>query len=527
MRRLKTVLAGLAAVAVLAGCSALPTSSATTDPTTTTSAAGSVTAAEVLAANEDATTVNDDEWSLDDARDITLTGSSATTGADGVIIDESTVTITAAGVYRLSGSLTGQVVVDAPEDALVVLVLDGAEIASSTTAAIAVLNADDVGLYLMDGTSNTLSDTSGYSEDSDVNAALFSEEDLTISGTGSLTVTGNGNDGITGEDDLVILAGTIIVTAVDDGIRGKDSLTVRGGAITVTAGGDGLKADNEDEDTRGYMDLSGGTITVTAADDGLDAETDIVMTGSDVTVTTSGTDNDDMTSKGVDAGAIFVIEDGGLTVTASVEAVEAATVIVAGGTIDLTASDDGINASTGSGESMRADAGAYLEISGGTLTIDAEGDGLDSNGALLISGGTTIVYGPTRGGDGAIDSNGGITITGGTLLAFDTGDMAEAPGDASTQGWLIASASGNAGDTVQVTDASGAVVAEATSRKSFGSVTYSSSAITSGQSYQVVTPSGSTTITAGEGGMGGRGGPGGGGPGGSGPGDGSGGGGNR
>lgn len=516
MRRLKAALAGLAAIAVLAGCSTLPTS-ATTDTATksaSATAASSITAAEVLAANENATIVNDDEWSLDDAADITLTGSSATTDADGVTVDGNTVTITAAGVYRLSGSLAGQLVVDASDDALVVLALDGADIASSTTAAITVLNADDVGVFLTDGSTNTLSDTSSYAEDDEANAALYSKADLTISGTGSLTVTGNANDGISSKDDLAILSGAITVAAVDDGIRGKDSLTVKGGTIAVTAGGDGLKSDNSDEDTRGYLDLSGGTIDVTAGDDGLDAETDIVLTGSKVTITTSGTDTNETTSKGVDAGAIFVIGDGELTVTASVEAIEAATVIVAGGATDLTASDDGINASTGSGESMQADAGAYLEISGGTLKVDAEGDGLDSNGALLISGGDTTVYGPTRGGNGALDSNGGITITGGTLITFDTGDMAEAPGDASAQGWLIASASGNAGDDVQITDAAGTVIAEATSRKSFGSVTYSSSVITSGQSYQVVTPSGSTTVTAGEGGMGGMGAPGGGGPGG-------------
>lgn len=519
MRRLKTLLAGLATAAVLVGCSA---TSSTTNQSSETQAdtpavTQSVTAATVLAANESATTVNEDEWSLDDAAIVTLNGSTATTTAEGVSVTDgtvadSTVTITAAGVYRLSGSLAGQVVVDAPDDALVVLVLDGVDISSTTTAAISVLNADDLAVHLVEGTTNKLSDTSKYTDDADVNAALFSEEDLTISGTGTLEVTGNGNDGITSEDDLVILSGTITVTAVDDGIRGKDSLTVEGGTINVTAGGDGMKADNDDEDTRGYMNLAGGTITVSAGDDGLDAETDIVVTGSEITITTDAVDTDEATSKGVDAGATYVIEEGSVTVTASVEAIEAATIVIAGGTTDLTATDDGINASTGSGRSMASDPGAYLEISGGTVVVDAEGDGLDSNGAMLISGGETTVYGPTRGGNGGIDSNGGITITGGTLVSFDTGDMAEAPVEASTQGWLIAAASGSAGDSVQIKDASGATIAEVTSRKSFGSVTYSSSAITSGESYEVVTSAGTTSVTAGEGGMGGPGGgPGGGG----------------
>ncbi|MDQ7991142.1 MAG: hypothetical protein AAGC63_01505, partial [Propionicimonas sp.] len=173
----------------------------------------------------------------------------------------------------------------------------------------------------------------------------------------------------------------------------------------------------------------------------------------------------------------------------------------------------GLNASTGSGESMQADAGAVLVISGGTVTLDAEGDGLDSNGDALVSGGTVTVYGPTRSGNGALDTNGTLLVTGGTLVAFDSGGMTQSPDASSSQGWLTATATGSAGETVQVTDASGTVVAEATSRKDFGSVTYSSAAITSGESYTVATTADSTTVTAGEGGQGGGpgGGPGGGG----------------
>ena len=92
----------------------------------------------MLAANEDATVVRDDEWSAADAVDIELTGDSATTVADGVEVDGSTVTITSAGVFRLSGSLDGSVVVAAAEDAQVVLILDDVDIDNPTGAAIEV-----------------------------------------------------------------------------------------------------------------------------------------------------------------------------------------------------------------------------------------------------------------------------------------------------------------------------------------------------------------------------------------------------
>ena len=123
--------------------------------------------------------------------------------ADGVDVDGSTVTITAAGVYRLSGSLEVRWSSRPPTTRRSCCILDGVDIANPDGAAIEVQTADDVAISLADGSENTLSDASTYAEDADVNAALFSEADLTITGTGALTVTGNGNDGITSEDDLV------------------------------------------------------------------------------------------------------------------------------------------------------------------------------------------------------------------------------------------------------------------------------------------------------------------------------------
>ena len=485
MRRLSLGLGALATAVALAGCSTTPPStSTTTEPAPSTSASAVLTPEAVLAANENATTVNEDEWSMDDAVEVKLSGSTATSKASGVSVKDGTVTISAAGVYRLSGKLAGQVVVDAPDDALVVLVLDGVSIHSDTTAAIAVLAADDVAVHLAEGSSNTLSDTTSYAEDADVNAALFSEEDLTISGTGSLKVTGNGNDAITSEDDLVILSGDLTVTAVDDGLRGKDSLTVKGGTISVTAGGDGFKADNEDEDTRGYIDLQAGTVTIDAGSDGMDAVTDLVMTG------------------------------GKVTVTRSEEGFEAAQLLIADGTVDITATDDALNATTGTGESMQADPGAVLVISGGTVTLDAEGDGLDSNGDAWLTGGTVTVYGPTRGGNSALDTNGSLQVSGGTLVAFDIGGMTESPDADSPQGWLTAMIDGAAGDTVRVSDESGKTVAELSARKAFATVTYSAPDITPGAGYTVTSGGASTTVTAGQAVAGFGGGPGEGGPGG-------------
>ncbi len=491
-------LAAAFAIATLTGCTAVTASGTTEDTVVTAAAASDASIEAIRAANADQTVVNDDEWSQDDAAEVTLSGSSATTDAAGVTVADGTVTITQAGVYRLAGDFDGTIIVAAPDDALVVLILDGVTLTATDAPAIDVQTADDVAIFLADGSANAATSTGAYAN-ADANAAIYSQQDLTISDTGSLTVDGQANDGITSKDDLVVLSGTIAMTAADDGLRGKDSLTVRGGTITVDAGGDGLTSDQDDDDTQGYVDIQDGTLDVTAGSDGIDGYTDVVITGGTVTIH-------------------------------SEEGIEGGIVAIGGGTTDLTTTDDGINGSAGkSDETTDAaggmgggvqDTGELVLIAGGTITIDAEGDGLDSNGSTTIIGGDIVVSGPTRQGNGGLDTNGTFTITGGALVAFDAGGMTETPSTDAAQAWLAASVSGSAGSTVQIVDGSGSVIAEYTAAKAFSAVVFSSAELVSGGSY-TITVDGSTaaTVTTGQaiaGGMGGGPGGQGGGPGGGG-----------
>ncbi|MGI5952624.1 MAG: carbohydrate-binding domain-containing protein [Brooklawnia sp.] len=375
----------------------------------------------VMAENADYTTVNADEWDPSTAVDLPLAGSS------------SPVTISQAGVYRLHGSLTGQVRVEAGEDALVVLVLDGIDISSDAGAAIEVVSADDVAIHLAAGSSNTLSDAAPYPSDADANAAIHAASDLTISGDGELTVNGNGNDGITSTDDLVILGGKLAVIAADDALRGKDSLVVEGGTLQLTAtAGDAMKSDGDDDEqgadwTRGYIYVRGGTINATAGDDGLQAFTDTVIASGAVTVAVA-----DDAIKGeavVSIGAVDGLDAPSVTVTDCEEGLEAANIGISAGVIDITANDDGINAS-GNGELQAriagteyveqhefADTGERLEITGGTVSIVAGFDGLDSNGTLTITGGQVDITAVERGGDGPVDANGSINVADGIVTA--------------------------------------------------------------------------------------------------------------
>lgn len=358
--------------ALLAGCSSMSGGGASTAAASTVTAySGKLDADTVLSDNNDYTTVNDDEYSVDEAQDVTLSGTGATTEAEGVTSKDGVVTITEAGVYRLSGDLEGQVVVAAPDDAQVVLILDGVDITNSEGPAIEIQTADDAAINLAKGSKNTVSDASSYDEDAEANAAIYSDSDLTISGTGSLTVKANGNDGITSKDDLVILSGTITVKAKDDALRGKDSLVVEGGTLNLTASeGDGLKSDQEDDETKGYIYVTDGTITIDAGDDGIQSQTDTVITGG--TITAAAADD------GVKGEKILSIADATVTVTKSTEAMEAANIAIFSGTVDLTASDDGINASGNSDSTDATTQDATTQDDAAQGTEGAETSGTDS-----------------------------------------------------------------------------------------------------------------------------------------------------
>ena len=128
-----------------------------------------------------------------EAINVNLSDGNSTCESSSVTVDNKTnaIKITADGVYVFSGSLSdGQIIVDAADDAKVEIVLKNASITNDTSAAIYVKNAKKTFITLADGTKNSLSTTGTFEADGDTNVdgVIFSKEDLTIKGTGSLTV---------------------------------------------------------------------------------------------------------------------------------------------------------------------------------------------------------------------------------------------------------------------------------------------------------------------------------------------------
>ncbi|MBQ9900921.1 MAG: carbohydrate-binding domain-containing protein [Clostridia bacterium] len=325
------------------------------------------------------------------------------------------VTISKAGVYHVTGSAENvTIIVDAGDEDKVQIVLDGVSITNSDVPCIYVKNADKVFVTLTG--SNSLSVTGKFTADGDTNTdgVIFSKDDLTLNGTGSLTVNSTDN-GIVGKDDLKITGGAYSITASSKAIEANDSIRIADGSFTVKAGTDGLHAENEDDDSLGYIYIGGGTFSMNVGDDGIHAV------------------------------SLVQIDGGRFTISAA-ECVEGTYIRINGGTFDLSGRDDGINAAKKSG----AYATPTVEINGGTLNITmsaGDTDGIDSNGDIIVNGGTISVTGnSTFDYDGAAQFNGGTIYCNGQQVTSIPNQMMGGRGGMGGNGGMNGGNGGNMGD---------------------------------------------------------------------------------
>lgn len=405
-------------------------------------------------------------------------GSVTAAGAySGYEIDGTAVSITEAGTYVLSGACADGSVTVKKEVTGVTLVLDGLDLTSTTTSPITINKSAEATLLAAAGSENTVADSADANDESAA-IKVKTGGTLTLGGTGSLTVDGNYKNGIKGAAQSSITVDELVLTidAVDDGLSCDDALTILGGTLEINAGGDAVKAspdvdDETEPDTvsKGDITISGGTLTLVSAADGVQADGDLNISGGTFDITANGGHEtvlaeDADSCKGIKSdgtlsvtGGTFTIDsaddalhaadvsatggsftlstsddavhaDNALTIgaegndaavpaiviTDSYEGLEGTTVTVYSGDLDITASDDGVNAAN-SDIGERSDLFA-IQISGGDLYICAGADGLDSNNDINMTGGTVEVYGADSGMDTAIDYDGTFTLDGGTLF---------------------------------------------------------------------------------------------------------------
>lgn len=445
---------------------------------------------------------NSDEtinWDNYQTKDLTLTDS---------------ITITTGGIYNLSGTIT-DVMITVDTNDYVKLVLNNVSITNSSGPAIYVKKAKTVLIYLSDNSNNYLEDSSNYSNyDEDINATIYSKDDLVLDGTGSLTVKANYQDGIVSKDDLKIINGNYTISSADDGIKGKDSVYIIEGNFNISSLGDGIKSTNTEDKDKGYILIENGTFNIDATLDGIQAETKLIIKNGNFTIKTgNGSTNssksnsnwgnwgsknttDTKSAKGLKAGSNIVIEDGTFDLDTLDNAIHSNNYIgIIAGSYTISSGDDGINVAGGSDQSSMNRPGAnnytnnttnILTINDGNIYVKASGDGVDINGNGYIYGGTIIVDGPTSNGDNALDYDGELVVNGGSLIAAGSSGMVQGISSNSTQyNATIIFSNSYTGKKITITDENENTILEYTPTKTYQAVTVSSSKLKKGTTYTI------------------------------------------
>lgn len=440
------------------------------------------------------------DYSQADSISIAFDGDTVTASDASVAIDGSTVTITEEGTYILSGELAdGQVIVEASTEAKVQLVLDDVTISNSESAAIYIKSTDKTFITMAEGSVNTLSSTIVEDADAEdnVDAVIFSKDDLTINGNGTLNIAGTDTNGITSKDELTITSGTFNIDVTNHGLEANDSICIADGEFVISSGKDGLHAANDDDESLGYIYLVDGTYTIDALGDGLDASCFVEIEAGDFDIITGGgsgtvdysdvhstnsmqnnfsrsssssttTSEDDTSMKAIKAenniyikGGTFSIDsaddalhsdyvmtilDGDFTISTANDAVKAELVLnIDGGSFNMITCYEGLEAQE-------------INVSDGSFIIYGTDDGLNANSSDVASGTVSINI---SGGDFYIDvenegdgfdSNGEINISGGTIVISGTTVTTDTPLDSDSTSIITGGtflATGSASQTTQ------------------------------------------------------------------------------
>lgn len=455
---------------------------------------------------------------------------------DTVVIDQNTVTITDEGTYLLSGNLSdGMLIVNAETTDEVHLVFNQAAISNQDSAAVYIASADKVFLTLADGTENAVSNGGVYADiDEDtIDGAIFSKADLSFNGTGKLIVTAAAGHGIVSKADLIFADGSYEISAAEHGIEGKDSVRIAEGTYEILSGKDGIHSENDEDETLGFIYLKDGIFKIQSQGDGISAGNWLLAENGTYEITTGQggvsaeeknsleqhkQEEQEKSAKGIKAGAQMLLKEGTYCLDTEDDSIHSnGDVFITGGdytlssrddgihaddgaaisggsikisesyegieglTIDITASDDGVNAAGGrDGSSMEKGQdpfvsmeGAYISISGGSLRINASGDGISS-----------------------LDYNGKAVVTGGIFASSGASGMAQNFDPSSTQGIIMVTLNPQeAGTQIALKNSDGTELLSWKAEKEYSSVLISSPDIRQGESYSLTAGTEEKTIT--------------------------------
>ncbi|MBR2047091.1 MAG: carbohydrate-binding domain-containing protein [Oscillospiraceae bacterium] len=438
---------------------------------------------------------------------ITLNGDWAECSSNAVQISGSTITIIDEGTYILSGTLNdGMIIVNSEKTDKTQLVLDDVTIHSETSAPIYILQSDKVFITMAPDSVNTLSNGGTFTaiDENNIDGVIFSKEDVTLNGSGTLVITSPAGHGIVSKDSLTITSGTYEISSASHALAGKDNVNIANAAFTITSGKDGIHAENADDTAKGFVYMESGTFEINAEGDGISASANMQIQGGHFNIisgggsvnaanqtsdswggfmggsrhpdgnrgggpmggTTSTDTEDDSTSmKGIKAAGDLVINGGTFSIDSADDTLHSNTnITVGGGTFEIASGDDAFHAdetlTITSGtisitESYEGLEGLHIDVSGGNITLVASDDGLNAAGGTDQSG-----FGGMRGNDqfgggrpngmggmGSGNSSGSITISGGTIHVTASGDGIDANGTLTISGGFTTVCGPTMGDT--------------------------------------------------------------------------------
>lgn len=288
---------------------------------------------------------------IENAIPIRLDGENAYCDESSVKIETGEVKIKSGGTYILYGSYIGSVKIKAAEAERVNLVLDGVSIVSEGGKCIFAKQADNVVIYLKDGSDNRLvADVKNVSEEDLEKAAIQSKVSLAIDGNGSLDIASPSIDAINSDENILINGGNIVITAGDDGIHSDKSVVINSGSVDIKECCEGIEGAG--------IYINGGCINIVASDDGINA-TD----GN----STNARKGDSGKNKNADSGNDDIL------------------VCINGGTVNIDAAGDGLD-SNGRIEMN----GGYIYVSG---SVNDKNNATDYDTEFVMNGGTIIATG--------------------------------------------------------------------------------------------------------------------------------------
>ena len=326
-----------------------------------------------------------------------------TSAGKGYTIDGTTLTITAAGTYRIGGSCTEGAIIVSKGLSNVTLILDNLTLASSTTAPIVVKKTATVNIHL-EGTS-TLADNEDPANETSSDATIAeafegaaikvkSGSSVTFCGSGNLNVVANAKNGIKGGSTASLVfnqSGTINVSgnakyygattsgaAVNNGIGCDGSIVFNQGTFIIKAANDGIKSAPDatdttegttiDTDSAGTITINGGNFDIDVDGDGISADTELSINGGTFDIQTwkgysvwNDTLANSYSCKGLKASGDRAAEAG----------IEPA-LNITGGTFNLNTGDDAVHSD------------AYATVTGGTFTIQTGDDGMHGDTSLIL-----------------------------------------------------------------------------------------------------------------------------------------------